>query len=49
MAFHESFGLPRHEHLRYRTRVERVGAGALRSLARELLDPRRRVISLVGP
>jgi zinc protease len=49
LAFNESFGLGRHQHLRYRERVERVSATRLRALARRLLDPRRRVISIVGP
>ncbi len=49
LAFNEAFGLGRHQHLRYRERVERVEASRLRGLARRLLDPRRRVVSIVGP
>jgi zinc protease len=49
LAFNEAFGLGRHQHLRYRERVERVQAQPLRALARRLLDPGRRVVSLVGP
>jgi zinc protease len=49
LAFHEAFGLGRHHHLRYRERVERVTAARLRTLARRLLDPTRRVVSIVGP
>lgn len=49
LAFNEAYGLGRHEHLRYRARVEAVGPRTLRSLARELFDPSRRVAALVGP
>jgi zinc protease len=49
LAFNEAFGLGRHQHLRYRGRVERVQARSLRALARRLLDPSHRVISIVGP
>ena len=49
LAFNEAFGLGRHDHLRYPQRVERVGASALRALARQLLDLRHRVVAVVGP
>ena len=49
LAFNEAFGLGRHDHLRYPGRVERVGARAVRRLARELLDPSRWVVVIVGP
>lgn len=49
LAFNEAYGLGRHQHLRYRARVERVTANALRALARRVLDSRRRVVSIVGP
>ena len=49
LAFNEAFALGRHQHLRYRERVERVTASRLRTLARHLLDPQRRVVSIVGP
>jgi zinc protease len=49
LAFNESFGLGRHQHLRYRERVERVTASRLRALARRLLDEQRRVVCVVGP
>lgn len=49
LAFNEAFGLGRHQHLRYRERVEKVQASRLRALARRLLDPQRRVVSIVGP
>ncbi|MCX4243226.1 M16 family metallopeptidase [Paraliomyxa miuraensis] len=49
LAFNEAFGLGRHQHLRYRERVERVDARRVRALARRLLDPRRRVVCMVGP
>lgn len=49
LAFNEAFGLGRHQHLRYRERVERVEASRLRTLARRLLDPSRRIVAIVGP
>jgi zinc protease len=49
LAFNEAFGLGRHNHLLYPDRVERVSSRALRMLARELLDPMRRVVAVVGP
>ncbi len=49
LAFNEAFGLGRHHHLRYRGRVQRVKAAAVRTLARQLLDPQRRVVAVVGP
>ncbi|MEM7160625.1 MAG: pitrilysin family protein [Myxococcota bacterium] len=49
LAFNETFGLGRHDHLRYPARVEKIGARTLRTLARELLDPTRRVQAVVGP
>lgn len=49
LAFNEAFGLGRHQHLRYRERVEKVQASRLRALARRLLDPQRSVVSIVGP
>ena len=49
LAFNEAFGLHRHDHLRYRQRVERVAAPSVRTLARRLLDPQRRIVAIVGP
>jgi len=49
LAFNEAFELGRHDHLRYGKRVERVGSRTLRTLARRMLDPSRRVVTLVGP
>ncbi len=49
LAYNEAFGLPRHDHLRYPARIDRVSAKAVRTLARRMLDPRRRVVAIVGP
>jgi zinc protease len=47
LAFGEVYGLGTEHFLRYAHRIERVGAAAVHRVARELLDPERRVVAIV--